>query len=166
MRNSLRYPFPFEGNWNNPKVLENVPMMYLAIRFPVWRELKHCFNERRGGYGHGTCHTLSRLKGIETWKSEQRASEFYFFLAIPFPVWRELKHDIRRNIDIDTFLLRYAFPFEGNWNHDFVVMREKYLFLAIRFPVWRELKRFGKISSTAPLPTTCDTLSRLKGIET
>ena len=86
----------------------------VQIRFPVWRELKPTNN---------CLLQFGRL-----------------VVQIRFPVWRELKHTHRCSTSLHGLWFRYAFPFEGNWNHKFV-----------------HDGMFG---------TSSDTLSRLKGIET
>ena len=93
-------------------------------------------------------------------------------------------------MNIISFLFRYAFPFEGNWNPKSGTMEvtvrcsdtlsrlkgietrgllhgstTRKVMVQIRFPVWRELKR-GSYNSVRIRPKGSDTLSRLKGIET
>ena len=87
-------------------------------------------------------------------------------------------------------MFRYAFPFEGNWNHRrpfFRTLRTRSdtlsrlkgietqtqrleihptLCVQIRFPVWRELKRKDMSDAVGDCHRRSDTLSRLKGIET
>ena len=135
----LRYAFPFEGNWNFFWIGKLVSMWYvLAIRFPVWRELKRYkhqhynrtdqslryafpFEGNWNPFGRPTavwsdtaCDTLSRLKGIETRSRTAHKKESW--LAIRFPVWRELKREMFSEGGVLRDSLPYAFPFEGNWN--------------------------------------------------
>ena len=137
----LRSAFPFEGNWNlSALVIDAGTWSILAIRFPVWRELKLVEYKPPVENKRLACDTLSRLKGMET---------FVQLFLQPF---------FRYN-------LRSAFPFEGNGNyfiHEFLHLS---LQLTIRFPVWRELK-LKSGSNAAILPAAYDPLSRLKGIET
>ena len=162
---NLLYTFPFEGNWNSFSTTGLFSIFpTLAIHFPVWRELK-----RYGPVALNAGHWL---------------------LAIHFPVWRELKRvGGTRSIRNGRVTLQYTFPFEGNWNSGsepssslppdlaihFPVWREwkpRVRFirsatfpLAIHFPVWREWKLvFRGLLTVGYLP--CNTLSRLKGMET
>ena len=111
------------------------------------------------------CDTLSRLKGIETLLTGNKGF-IGSYLAIRFPVWRELKHYWHGQWELLGNFLRYAFPFEGNWNVSNWYWTVRYFQLAIRFPVWRELKPSGDSLHDLSPDKTCDTLSRLKGIET
>ena len=137
----LQYTFPFEGNWNSLSLSHPSFQSHLQYTFPFegnWNR-QHCpIRIQR----IQACNTLSRLKGIETlcWLVWSRRAAIC--LAIHFPVWRELKlkDDIQRCVNPIGSLL-YTFPFEGNWNLLYV-------------PVSANVLR------------TCNTLSRLKGIET
>ena len=109
----LLYTFPFEGNWNLSKDTTLLfPKKFLAIHFPVWRELK--LTKWTWYDITTTCYTLSRLKGIETCLGSH-IDILRCDLAIHFPVWRELKHFFSLRFWYQPSLL-YTFPFEGNWN--------------------------------------------------
>ena len=111
------------------------------IRFPVWRELKLCFN--RGG----RCSVKNILWYAFPFEGNWNLCLLTWFLSkckplvIRFPVWRELKHKMAKKLVV---------PFK----------------LVIRFPVWRELKPLQHPDTERETRNTCDTLSRLKGIET
>ena len=166
---SLRYAFPFEGNWNQCSTGDTeLCMLFLEIRFPVWREWKL----------YWWCCLDFPLAVLE----------------IRFPVWRELKRNkVQEWSEYNNrTVLRYAFPFEGNWNLKGIVNYTLHLHsleirfpvwrelkqvrlsvpkvvryhLEIRFPVWRELKRNVNIYRIILSLRSWDTLSRLKGIET
>ena len=237
-RRHLLYTFPFEGNWNivisvSPfativacytlsrlKGIETQPaglqtnlffsscytlsrlkgietsgrlllgkLQFLAIHFPVWRELKRMpVNSPTNALSMYTCYTLSRLKGIET-----RVSSEFFSSVFPCYTLSRLKGIETLNaVSVWRWpCLLYTFPFEGNWNLPFThVMIGLSSSLAIHFPVWRELKQIpvswtrGRrhcllytfpfegngnlllLGLTYSRQIPCYTLSRLKGIET
>ena len=116
-------------------------LSFLAIHFPVWRELKLILF-MSAGLVVCACYTLSRLKGIETWRCWLRQDTFKRKLAIHFPVWRELKLNSLVFCSMSGSLL------------------------AIHFPVWRELKHNKEKTFHYFSLISCYTLSRLKGIET
>ena len=161
----FRYAFPFEGNWNRMRIIcQGVIPVGFRYAFPFegnWNPsgiITKQFKETGSD-------TLSRLKGIET-ETIRNYSDFRrIMVQIRFPVWRELKRNLThswhqwfsdgsdtlsRLKGIETLLgrtkiwpsssFRYAFPFEGNWNADFLISATFVTSVQIRFPVWRELK--------------------------
>ena len=111
----------------------------VCICFPVWRELKH---KRRFSFLSPPCtslYLLSRLKGIET--KRQPALIFFFKKFVS------------------------AFPFEGNWNEEVVILsRSKsclYLLSRLKGIETRSMPRYFLL-----IVTGLYLLSRLKGIET
>ena len=162
-----------------------------------------------------TCYPLSRLKGIETetgnffqhlfvsllppfpfegnWNTSTSivsTAPSLYWLATPFPVWRELKLILCRSdssmaINLATpfpvwrelkllphspFTLRITnllppFPFEGNWNVNKRITNGEAIRLLPPFPFegnWNYWYRYLRFRLRSP----CYPLSRLKGIET
>ena len=116
VRVALLYTFPFEGNWNETSVLtsrlkestcytlsrlKGIETGWLLINFKFRRlGLLYTFpfegnwnknGKRTSEYVLRACYTLSRLKGIETLVFYLRVDSTNLYLAIHFPVWRELK---------------------------------------------------------------------------
>ena len=161
----LWYAFPFEGNWNHNKLLlcelrlwtcdtlsrlkgietSGFDIGYgfstiLVIRFPVWREWKHCRPITHSN--DGSLWYAFPFEG--NWNSRISNSRVSMSkLVIRFPVWRELKlirgatrgavrgglvirfpvwRELKPSASPSMFhapravVLWYAFPFEGNWN--------------------------------------------------
>ena len=137
----------------------------LVIRFRVWRELKRWAGICNVGRSW-PCDTLSRLKGIETWYGTASGVRVTS-LVIRFPVWRELKHYSATTVRQPFWILviRFRVWRELKLGLSFVGVCCPFR-LVIRFRVWRELKLPKETVSPFSESVACDTLSRLKGIET
>ena len=162
----LQCPFPFEGNWNPTfmngwlwvsrtyNVLSRLKgietqlwfpfhlclRFLLTMSFPVWRELKHFCSAIRSCSLSSPYNVLSRLKGIETSSSSSCCLSWGFILQCPF-------------------------PFEGNWNKNFLTEWTK---ITLTYNVLSRLKGIETAigSATSGDPLSYNVLSRLKGIET
>ena len=146
---------------------QSVALFAVWKGFPVWRELKRLFRIWPQSQPLKiSLKGLSRLKGIEThYCSSSRSRQLRLkglsrlkgietvVLQVPkcripvwkgFPVWRELKHDLRTNFQC-TYARRSerAFPFEGNWNYPIGHVALGCERVWKGFPVWRELKLYG-----------------------
>ena len=188
----LLYTFPFEGNWNKTiHALSQHNLFYLAIHFPVWRELKHFQGvfvpngqtvhllytfPFEGNWNSiisclqsppsKTCYTLSRLKGIETFGACGRGWFRRSVACYTLSRLKGIETKFAYNLLAHIHLL-YTFPFEGNWNFSAGSIAE-----VMDFSCYT-LSRLKGIETGKPLErpyrrrvTTCYTLSRLKGIET